>query len=68
MKQQAHWIQLMKKKIIEEMHQYKSDKTIIIVSHRKNALKYCDKIYILKNGGLKESTSYEDLDKIDYSI
>ena len=56
------------KKIIEEMHQYKSDKTIIIVSHRKNALKYCDKIYILKNGGLKESTSYEDLDKIDYSI
>ena len=55
-------------KIIEEMHQYKTDKTIIIVSHRKNALKYCDKIYILKDGMLKESSSYENLDKIYYSI
>jgi len=55
-------------KIIEEMHQYKTDKTIIIVSHRKNALKYCDKIYILKDGILKESSSYENLDKINYSI
>ena len=55
-------------KIIEEMHQYKTDKTIIIVSHRKNALKHCDKIYILKGGILKESTSYENLDKVNYSI
>jgi ABC-type multidrug transport system fused ATPase/permease subunit len=55
-------------KIIEEMQQYKTDKTIIIVSHRKNALKYCDKIYILKDGMLKESTNYENLDKVNYSI
>jgi len=53
-------------KIIEEMQQYKTDKTIIIVSHRKNALKYCDKIYILKDGMLKESTNYENLDKVNF--
>jgi len=56
------------KNIIEEMNKYKMDKTIIIVSHRKNALKNCDKIYVLKNGKISETMNYENLEKINQSL
>ena len=56
------------KNIIEEMNKYKSDKTIIIVSHRKSALKNCDKIYVLKNGAINETMNYEDSNKIDTPV
>ena len=36
-------------KIMEEINKIKRDKTIIIVSHRPNALTYCDKIYSIAN-------------------
>ena len=32
----------------------KIKKTIIIVSHRINTLKFCDKVYSIKNNTLKE--------------
>lgn len=56
------------KNIIEEMNKYKQNKTIIIVSHRKNALKNCDKIYVLKNGEISETMDYENFDKIDNTV
>ena len=34
---------------IKEIKKFKSNKTIIIISHRKEALNFCDQIYKLKN-------------------
>ena len=39
-------------KIVEHLKKIKKDKIIIIVSHRMNAMKYCDYIYELNNGSL----------------
>ena len=39
-------------KIVEHLKKIKKNKIIIIVSHRMNAMKYCDYIYELNNGSL----------------
>ena len=39
-------------KIVEHLNKIKKDKIMIIVSHRMNAMKYCDYIYELRNGSL----------------
>ena len=39
-------------KFFEVINQYKSNKTIIIVSHGKNALKFTDSIYVIRNNKL----------------
>ena len=41
-------------KIVKHLNKIKQNKIIIIVSHRMNAMKYCDSIYELKNGTLKK--------------
>ena len=40
-------------KIVNHLNKIKKNKIIIIVSHRLNAMKYCDKIYEIENGTLK---------------
>ena len=37
---------------VEEINSKYNEKTIIIVSHRKSALKYCNKIYNMDNKNL----------------
>ena len=37
------------------------DITIIIIAHRLNTVKKCDKIYLLKNGEIKNEGTYEEL-------
>ena len=37
------------KNFIEEIKKFKSNKTIIIISHKEEPLKFCDKIYRLEN-------------------
>lgn len=39
--------------IAEQLKQLKSKLTIIIISHQKNILKYCDKIYKIKNKNIQ---------------
>lgn len=39
----------------------KLNKTVIIVAHRLSTLKYCDRIYELKNGEVVRMVSYEEL-------
>ena len=34
--------------IIKKLSELKGDKTIIIISHKKNSLKYCDDIFEIK--------------------
>lgn len=56
------------KKIIDEVNINKDNKTIIVISHRKNALAHCDKIFLIENGAISKLLSYNDLKNIDYNI
>ena len=40
--------------ILEQIKSLKRKKTIIIITHSKNTLKYCDKIYEIKTGRIKK--------------
>tara|TARA_A100001011_G_scaffold399804_1_gene510311 strand:+ start:3409 stop:5142 length:1734 start_codon:yes stop_codon:yes gene_type:complete len=40
------------------------DKTIIMISHRMNSLRYCDKIFLIDNGEIKDEGSFEKFNKI----
>ena len=40
---------------------YSLKKTIIFVSHRVNSLKYCDRIYHIDSGKLKDAGNYKNL-------
>ena len=40
-------------RFVQQIVKIKSTKTIIIVSHRDNALKFCEKIYKLENKNLR---------------
>jgi ATP-binding cassette subfamily B protein len=47
--------------ITESIQKLEHTKTIIIVAHRLNTIKNCDEIFILKNGKIHDSGSYDDL-------
>ena len=40
--------------IVEQIGKLKNQKTVVIISHRINTLKYCDKIYEIKNQNILE--------------
>ena len=42
--------------ILNALKKYKKDMTIIMISHRKSTLSICDKIFELKNGGIKNES------------
>ena len=42
------------KKILENLKSLQGEKTILIISHNRESLRYCDKIIKIKNGNLKE--------------
>lgn len=44
--------------ILKDINSLKS-KTIIMISHRMNTLKYCDKIYLIDKGKIKDDGSYD---------
>ena len=48
-------------KIVEFFNSMKRTNTIIIISHRINALKYCDRVFEVSNGGLNEIKKIEKL-------
>ena len=37
-------------KILKEIYENKKDKTLIIISHRNNTVKYCDLINVMEDG------------------
>ena len=54
-------------KILEEIYENKKDKTLIIVSHRNNTVKYCDSIYVMDNGRIVDQGTFKEiLNKYDY--
>ena len=43
------------KKIMDTIYEISNDRTLIIVTHRLDTLKYCNKVFVLKNGSLKKN-------------
>ena len=48
-------------KILNEIYDNKDDKTLIIISHRNNTVKYCDLIYVLENGKVIDQGSFKEI-------
>jgi ABC-type multidrug transport system fused ATPase/permease subunit len=48
-------------KILDEIYDNKDDKTLIIISHRNNTVKYCDLIYVLENGKVIDQGSFKEI-------
>ena len=51
------------KTIMEAIDNLKKDITVIIIAHRLNVIKKCDKIFLIENGELTDSGSFENLIK-----
>jgi len=47
--------------VMDAINNLNKDITIILIAHRLNTLKKCDKIYLLKNGEIKNEGTFEDL-------
>ena len=48
-------------KIIHEINLNKKNRTVIIISHRKNTVKYCDNIFLMKNGCIQELGNFNKI-------
>ena len=54
-------------KILSEIYENKKDKTLIIISHRNNTVKYCDTIYVMEDGKIIDNGPFEKImKKYDY--
>jgi len=49
------------KYIIESVERLKKDRTIIIVAHRLTTIKNCDKLFVVKQGTIQNSGTYNEL-------
>ena len=49
------------KKILDNIEAHETIKTILIVSHRFETLKMCDKFYFIENGKVEKFENFEDL-------
>tara|TARA_B100000575_G_C23136174_1_gene660074 strand:- start:1693 stop:3045 length:1353 start_codon:yes stop_codon:yes gene_type:complete len=43
------------KEVLSQINLLKGKKTIIFISHKKEAIEFCDKIYLIKDGNLKKA-------------
>ena len=50
-------------KILKEIYENKKDKTLIIISHRNNTVKYCDLIYVMDDGKIIDNGTFEQIMK-----
>ena len=50
---------------MDEINNLSKDITIILIAHRLNTIKNCDKIFLLDKGQLKNQGTFEDLIKIN---
>ena len=50
-------------KILKEIYENKKDKTLIIISHRNNTVKYCDSIYVMEGGKIIDNGPFEQIIK-----
>ena len=50
-------------KILKEIYENKKDKTLIIISHRNNTVKYCDLIYVMEDGKVIDNGTFDQIMK-----
>ena len=50
-------------KILKEIYENKKDKTLIIISHRNNTVKYCNLIYVMEDGKIIDNGTFEQIMK-----
>jgi len=50
-------------KILKEIYENKKNKTLIIISHRNNTVKYCDLIYVMEDGKIIDNGTFEQIMK-----
>ena len=53
------------KEVMDAINNLSKDITIILIAHRLNTIKKCDKIFLLDKGQLKNQGTFEDLIKIN---
>ena len=49
------------KKIMDAIHGFTNQKTLIMIAHRLQTVKKCDKIFMLENGRIVDSGTYQQL-------
>ncbi len=54
--------------IMDAVDNLSKEVTIILIAHRLNTVKRCDKIYLLEKGEIKNQGKFEDLIKIDENL
>lgn len=52
---------LTEKEVMEAVNNLGHQITIILIAHRLNTVRLCEKIYVLENGGIKHYGSYDEL-------
>ena len=53
------------KKVMEAIKNHSKDITIILIAHRLNTVKKCDKIFLMKDGKIKDEGTFEELININ---
>jgi ABC-type multidrug transport system fused ATPase/permease subunit len=53
------------RKIMNDIYSLKKDRTIIIIAHRLNTIRECDRILVLNKGHLVGNDTYENLSKFN---
>ncbi|MCP3901795.1 MAG: ABC transporter ATP-binding protein [Desulfobacteraceae bacterium] len=49
------------KLIMEAIHEFSEEKTIIMIAHRLNTVKNCNQIYYIENGQVSQQGTYDEL-------
>lgn len=52
---------LTEKAVMEDIKNFSKETTIVIIAHRISTVRQCDKIYMLEQGEVKDSGTYEEL-------
>ena len=53
------------KVVMNEVDNLRKDITIIIIAHRLDTVRKCDKIFLLENGKLKQQGTFDELINLD---
>ena len=53
------------KMVMEAIHDFSGNKTIIIIAHRLSTIKNCDMIYFIDEGVIRNKGKYDELIKLD---
>jgi ABC-type bacteriocin/lantibiotic exporter with double-glycine peptidase domain len=54
--------------ILEEIYENKKEKTILIISHRNNTVKYCDVIYVMEEGKIVDQGSFKQIMEKNHNL